>query len=300
MSIADQRTDYYTAMSNEFVKLMKAKGLLGGKYFPLAASRIDGEGSTEEFVEKEVVEEKKRKLENEEKNTTVPAPKKTKETGGLITSPGIGYMRVADDINEDVEEDEPTKNVEVVGAEKVSKKKKKTAAEYLARPIESKVSNRSAKANLNSFKSKFLTGKKKFAAIQPECGAEQDFMLILKNNLQSKDICNASPTAGKYMIFTRGNIKDQLLGNGIKFDPSTMYMLANDQNYEEEKIDLIDNGVEGGDVEEKDGEEENMADNSGQKKKEKNYSMYNMKAVAKKVFTPGCSYLDSDDDDDED
>ena len=75
-------------------------GLLGGKYFPLAASRNDGEGRTEEFVEKEVVEEKKRKLGNEEKNTTVPAPKKTKETGGLIISPGIGYMRVADDINQ--------------------------------------------------------------------------------------------------------------------------------------------------------------------------------------------------------
>ena len=45
------------------------------------------------------------------------------------------------------------------------------------------------------------------------------------------------------MIFTRGNIRDQLLGDGIKFDPSTMYMLANDFIYEVEKIS-IDNDVE--------------------------------------------------------
>ena len=276
---------------------MKAKGLLGGKYFPLAANTIDGEDRREVVVEREVVEEKKRKSENEETDTSLPATKKTKEAGCLITSPGIGYMRVADE-DEDVEEDETTKNVEAVHTEIMSKKKKKTAAEYLARPIESKVSNRSAKANLNSFKSKFLTGKKKFAAIQSECGAEQDFMVILKNNLQSKNICNASPTAGKYMIFTRGNIKDQLLGDGIKFDPSTMYMLANDHNYEEEKIDLIDNGVEDGNAEEKKGEDENVTDSDRQK--EKKCSMYNMKAVAKKVFTPGCAYLDTDDDDDED
>ena len=42
------------------------------------------------------------------------------------------------------------------------------------------------------------------------------------------------------MIFTKGNIRDQLLGDGIKFDPSMMYMLANDFNYEEEKISIDD------------------------------------------------------------
>ena len=121
----------------------------------------------------------------------------------------------------------------------------------MARPIESKLDKRSAKANINSMKTKFLTGKKKFASIQPECGVEQDFLVIMRNNLQNKDTTNASPTAGKYMIFTRGDIRDQLLGDGIKFDPSSMYMLANDYNYEEEKIDMIDDGAEDGKVDKK-------------------------------------------------
>ena len=48
------------------------------------------------------------------------------------------------------------------------------------------------------------------------------------------------------MIYTRGNIREHLLGAGIKFNPSTMYMLANDYNYEEEKIaDKEDVGSDG-------------------------------------------------------
>ena len=74
-----------------------------------------------------------------------------------------------------------------------------TAAEYLVRQVKSKVENRSTKANLNSMKTKFLTGKKKISSIQPECGVEQDLM---KNNLPRADISNPSPTAGKYMVYT--------------------------------------------------------------------------------------------------
>ena len=85
-------------------------------------------------------------------------------------------------------------------------------------------------------KAKFLTVKKKFAAIQPECGVEQDFIIMLKNNLQKDTVRNSSPTAAKYMVFGRDSIKDQLLETGIKFDSSSMYMLALDYNYEEEKI----------------------------------------------------------------
>ena len=190
------------------------------------------------------------------------------------------------------------------------KNQKKTAAEYLARPIESKVDKRSANANINSMKTKFLTGKKKFADIQPECGVEQDFLVIMRNNSQNRDTTNASPTAGKYMIFTRGNIRDllglrrnirdQLLGDGIKFDPSTMYMLANDYNYEEEKIDMIDDGAEDGKVDQKRDEEEKDPTGSNRQKKKEDHSIYNMKVVAKKMFTPGCALLNNDDDDDED
>ena len=128
--------------------------------------------------------------------------------------------------------------------------------------------------------------------MQPECGVEQDFLVIMKNNLQSRDTTNDSPTAGKYMIYTKGNIRDQLLGDGIKFDPSTIYMLANDSNYDEEKIDMIGDGVEEEIFNEKQDEKEKVPDDSNRKKRKENHSMYNMKAVAQKMSTPGCALLE--------
>ena len=279
-------------MSNEFVKLMKAKGLMGGEHFPGGSSTMDGVRDNEEVIEKP---DGKRKSDSVD---TSPTPPK-KKAGCVITSPGVGYLRVAEDENDNVEEDDSMNKAEAANTQTVRKKQKKTAAEYLARPIESKVDNRSAKANINSMKTKFLTGKKKFAAIQPECGVEQDFLVIMRNNLQSRHTTNASPTAGKYMIYTRGNIRDQLLGDGIKFDPSTMYMLANEYNYEEEKIDVIDDGVEDGKVHQELDEEEKDPDCSNREKVRENHSIYNIKAVAKKMFTPGCALLNDDDDEDD-
>ena len=80
--------------------------------------------------------------------------------------------------------------------------------------------------------------KKKIAAIQKESGVEEDFLLVMKNNLQKENISRPAPTAGKYMVFCRGGIREQLLGDGIKLDKNNMYMMANDSNYEEEKIYL--------------------------------------------------------------
>ena len=78
-------------------------------------------------------------------------------------------MAEYDDVDEEEEvekmEDDPASNVK----NKNEKKKNKTAAEYLARSVRSKVDNRSTKANVNSMKTTFLTGKNIFAAIQPEC-----------------------------------------------------------------------------------------------------------------------------------
>ena len=157
------------------------------------------------------------------------------------------------------------------------KKSKLTAAQYLSKPVKCKVENRSTKANLNSMRTKFLTVKKKVVSIPEECGVEQDFMLIMKNNLQKSGISNPSPTAGKYMLYTRGSIREQFLGEGVKFNPMTMFMMANDSNYEEEK--LANEGIE-------ENAEVEMPTvsivNNVYKEKEK-FSIYNMKAVARKM-----------------
>ena len=256
-------------------------------------------------VEVEVEVEKKRKEEEEEKSEEEATPaKKLKKVGGVVSSPGIGFMRMDaeetnDEKKDDENEDENIKTVEI-------KPKKKTAARYLAGEVIPKVENRSAKANLNSMKAKFLTAKKKFAAIQPECGVEQDFIIMLKNNLQKDTVRNAS----KYMVLGRGSIKDQLLETGIKFDSSSMYMLANDYNYEEEKIEeeVKEDVMEGVAEEVAENVVEKVAEEGAVEKvvketvvqkvvkeKEGKISIYNMKAVAKKVFTPGAFEDDSED-----
>ena len=118
-------------------------------------------------------------------------------------------------------------------------------------------------------------------------------MLIMKNNLQKSGISNPSPTAGKYMVYTRGSIREQLLGEGVKFNPMTMFMMANDSNYEEEK--LANEGIE-------ENAEVDMPTvsnvNNVHKEKEK-FSIYNMKAVARKMNTPGSvdMHYESDDSD---
>ena len=263
-------------------------------------------GKLREVKRREVEVEKKRKEEEEKSEEEATPAKKLKKVGGVVSSPGIGFMRMDaeetnDEKKDDENEDENIKTVEI-------KPKKKPAAQYLAGEVIPKVENRSATANLNSVK--FLTAKKKFAAIQPECGVEQDFIIMLKNNLQKDTIRNASPTAAKYMVFGRGSIKDQLLETGIKFDSSSMYMLANDYNYEEEKIEeeVKEDVMEGVAEEVAENVVEKVAEEGAVEKvvketvvqkvvkeKEGKISIYNMKAVAKKIFTPGAFEDDSED-----
>ena len=84
---------------------------------------------------------------------------------------------------------------------------------------------------------------------------------------------------------------------GIKFDPSITYMLANDHNYEEEKI------VNGGEAGEEAGrfdenEERERRNKSKEISKDRDtFFFFNMRAVAKKMIPPGCAYNDSEDSD---
>ena len=246
-----------------FQDLIKKKGLLGGKYSRGLEEEVNSLLDEMDKVEensKAATGEKKRKFEEVvhdemvhdemvhdemdkevEKDDPGPQPNKQPiQEGGLISSPGVGFIRIETD-DSDVADIANIATAAAIAASAAienepKKKSKLTAVQYLARPVRCKVENRSSKANLNSMKTKFLTVKKKVASIQQECGMEQDFMLIMKNNLQKSSVSCPSPTAGKYMVYNRGNIRDQLLGEGVKFNPMTMFMLANDSNYKEEKL----------------------------------------------------------------
>ena len=115
-----------------------------------------------------------------------------------------------------------------------SSKKRKSPSEFLKDPLKEKVLHRNEKTNLNSFRTKFMNLKKKISSIQLENGSKPDFLLMIKNNLQSQKVNNASPTAGKYMLFCGGPIRQILLEKGIKFDQTMIYLLANNYDFSEE------------------------------------------------------------------
>ena len=193
-------------------------------------------GKQEEEVEDPKEKEKytQRMMDTVEVDDDKDSPKKTvtkrrmDPVKGVIKSK-VGFMKVAG-------EDDEVKEVEEEPKTKKRSEKKKSPKEYLRQIIKSKVGNRCSKANVNSFKTKYLTLKKKVSALQLEVGVKSNFLLMIKNNLQDRNNKNAAPTAGKYMVFAEGDIKEQLFGDGIKYNDNDMYVMANNFDYTEEIV----------------------------------------------------------------
>ena len=115
LSNADQRTENYTT----YVMLL---GLLGGDHFPSCSSTMDGVRDDEEVIEKPDGKDLKRKSDSEDVDTSSSPPKK--KAGCVITSPGNGFLRVAEDENDNVEEDDSMDKAEAVDTQTVRKKTK--------------------------------------------------------------------------------------------------------------------------------------------------------------------------------
>ena len=76
-------------------------------------------------------------------------------------------------------------------------------------------------------------------------------------------------------------------------------MLANDFNYEEEKISIDETDK----VEHQNVKEEKVGKQKAEKRnlrnEEKERPIFNMKAIAKKVFPPGCAPIESSDEEED-
>ena len=77
--------------------------------------------------------------------------------------------------------------------------------------------------------------KKKASRMQIEAGAQPNFLIIMFNNVQDPHASNPSASAGKYLTYGEGPIKEKLIKDGLKFNKS-MYLMANNFNFAEEKI----------------------------------------------------------------
>ena len=100
---------------------MKAKGLLGGDHFPSCSSAIDGVRDDEEVIEKPAGKNLKSKSDSVDTYSTLPK----KKAGCVITSPGIGYLRVAEDENDNVEEDDSFDRAKAVIPKQSGKNKRR-------------------------------------------------------------------------------------------------------------------------------------------------------------------------------
>ena len=121
---------------------------------------------------------------------------------------------------------------EIIETDPILPKKQRRMAERRKEPIVAKHETRNRKINLTSFKQKYLTLKKKVSALQLEVGASEDFLLIVRNNLQVPSASQQCYTAGKYMVFGVGPIADQFYSTGINFETTILVKLSNNYGYE--------------------------------------------------------------------
>ena len=66
--------------------------------------------------------------------------------------------------------------------------------------------------------------------MQIEAGAEPNFLIIMMNNVQDPNASNPSKSAGKYLTYGEGTIKETFISEGLQLDES-YFLLANNKNF---------------------------------------------------------------------
>ena len=120
--------------------------------------------------------------------------------------------------------------------------------------------------------------------MQREVGTEPDYVILIKNNLQDPTTSNPSASAGKYFVFREGPIKEKLIEQEVNFDQKQMFLMANNHNFDEEKV-------------KKASLEEEKTKKTKPTKKTKKNDVQKRNQVARKVATPG-SFVSSISDED--
>ena len=207
-----------------------------------------------------------------------------------------GFM-LLEERNPETNEQDASVNQNDLGEAMGRFSRQRRMAERLKDPIVDKTQNRKQKTNLNAFKSKFLTLKKKVSALQMEVGTEPDFLLLVKNNLQDPSVAKPSKMAGKYMCYGSGEISELFFKSGIKFNASEMYKLANNFDYAEEPVsEVAENRECNIEAREPEDKRANRPKKVKKTTKKQTLSTRPITSVAnygpRKVFTPGSRFLD--------
>ena len=139
-------------------------------------------------------------------------------------------------------------------------KKKKTAKEYRLASPKLKENLKITPSDKKMFKESFNTDKSRLEKRQTKYNRPPNFLLIVEDNIHSKD-SGKSETGGKLMVYSRGNLKAQFLGEGIKYNEKDFYIHANTTDFTREIVKEIvgEDGIEGGEEEPKEKDNQKMS-----------------------------------------
>lgn len=153
--------------------------------------------------------------------------------------------------------------------------KKKTPKQYRNQSPKVKGAGKQVTvAEKKLFKEAFITDKARFQKRQQRYQKEQNFLIIMEDNILGP----GAPTAGKWMVYGQGKIKERFLSDGVVFDPDQFYMHANHTDFQMEMIT------------DKPKEKRKNEDSNNDLKEDTNKESHKKRFKPIKVATPG-SYL---------
>ena len=193
-------------------------------------------------------------IENEDANETEVHGGQTKswdevvaEAGGLLVV-STGTLGTGDKVPDEVadedglvsdhagEEDALEDNSDGQEENRV-KMKKKTPLQYRTEAPKRMAEDIISSTNKKMFKEAWNTDKARFDKRQVKYNRPQNFLLILEDNIHEAGQEQSAKTAGKYMVYGRGAIKDNFLKDGIKYNALNFVMHANAHNFAVENVD---------------------------------------------------------------
>ena len=144
-------------------------------------------------------------------------------------------------------------------------KKKKTAKQYRLTSPKVKENLKITPSDKKMFKESFNTDKSRLEKRQSKYNLPPNFLLIVEDNIHSKD-SGKSETGGKLMVYSRGNLKAQFLGEGIKYNEKDFYIHANTTDFTREIVkEIIGDEVESSREDVVEGREEEPKEKDNQK-----------------------------------
>ena len=103
--------------------------------------------------------------------------------------------------------------------------KRRTSKEVRKDPSKPRV--RSTARAHQSWNERYLTNKKKIYTLQSDHNLPPDFIYAVKNNMHNPNVRGAAKTAGKYMVYGRGDLVRKFMKDGVKYDKKNCYIMAN-------------------------------------------------------------------------